>query len=64
MTTGGGLELANAMKNTNGLMKKRMPVRVSGVTKVVDKATAMKNHIDALKLAHMDLSSSGKVKLN
>ena len=54
MTTGGGLELANAMKNTNGLMKKRMPVRVSGVTKVVDKATAMKNHIDALKLAHMD----------
>ena len=54
---------ANAMKTTSGLMKKPMPVRVSGVMKVVDKATAMKNHIDALMLAHTDLPSSGKKKL-
>ena len=59
----GRLELVNAMKNTSGLMKKRMPVRVSGVMKVVDKATAMKNHIDALMPAHMDLPSSRKKKL-
>jgi len=37
-------------------------VRVSGVMKVVDKATAMKKHIDALMRAHMDLPSSGKKK--
>ena len=54
---------ANAMKTTSGLMKKPMPVRVSGVMKVVDKATAMKNHIDALMLVPTDLPSSGNKKL-
>ena len=53
----------HVMTNTSSLMKKPMPVRVSGVMKVVDKATAMKNHIDALMLAHTDLPSSGKKKL-
>jgi len=57
-------ESVNAMKNTSGSMKRRMSVRVSGVMKVVDKATALKNHIDALMLAHMDLPSSGKKMLN
>ena len=53
-------DLANVMKTTSGLMKKLIPARVSGVMKVVDKATAMKNLIDALMIAHMNLPSSGK----
>jgi len=56
-------DLANVMKSTSGSMKKHILARVSGVMKVVDKATAMKNHIDALMLAHTDLPSSGKKKL-
>ena len=56
-------DLANVMKSTSGSMKKHILARVSGVMKVVDKATAMKNHIDALMPAHMDLPSSRKKKL-
>ena len=56
-------DLANVMKNTSGLMKKQILAKVSGVMKVVDKATAMKNHIDALMLVQTDLPLSGKKML-
>ena len=56
-------DLANVMKTTSGLMKKHILARVSGVMKVVDKATAIQNHIDALKLAQTGLPSSGKKTL-
>ena len=56
-------DLANVMKSTSGSMKKHIPAMVSGVLKVVAKATAMKNHIDALMLALTDWPSSGKKKL-
>ena len=56
-------DLANVRKTTSGLMKKHILARVSGVMKVVDKETAIQNHIDALMLAHTDLPSSGKKML-
>ena len=56
-------DLANVMKNTSGLMKKQILAKVSGVMKVVDKATAIQNHIDALMLVQTNLPSSGKKML-
>ena len=58
-----GLELANAMKTTSGLMRRHILARVTCVMKVVDKETATLNHIDALMLVQTDLPSSGKKML-
>ena len=58
-----GLELANAMKTTSGLMRRHILARVTCVMKVVDKETAILNHIDALMLVPTDLPSSGNKKL-
>ena len=63
MATFAQSDSANAMKSTSGLMKKHILVKVSGVMKVVDKATAMRNHGDALMLALTDLPSDGNMML-
>ena len=63
MATFAQSDSANAMKTTSGLMKKHILVKVSGVMKVVDKATAMRNHGDALMLVLTDLPSSGNMML-
>ena len=44
----------HVMTNTSSLMKKRMPVRSSGVLKLVENATAMKTQNYALNGVRMD----------
>ena len=56
-------EHARAMKNTSSLTKKRMSARNSTVLRLVEKATAIRNQIDALMFVHTDYALSMKERL-
>ena len=56
-------EHARALKNTSSLTKKRMSARSSTVLRVVEKATAIRNQIDALMFVHTDYALNTKERL-
>ena len=56
-------EHVRAMKNTSSLTKKRMSARTFTVLRVVEKATAIRNQIDALMVVNTDYTSSTKERL-
>ena len=52
------------MKTICSLTKKHMPARTSTVLRVVEKATAIRNQIDALMVVHTDYTSRMKERLS
>ena len=56
-------EHARAMKTICSLTKKHMPARTSTVLRVVEKATAIRNQIDALMFVHTDYALNTKERL-
>ena len=64
MAIGEKSELVRVMTNTCSLMKRRMPVRTTGVLSDVDIETAMSHQIDALTTVHTDYSLSMKQMLS